>query len=402
MDYQKLLDDLLLSVPVKLLTDLIVEKFEAKGIKLSKKLKQKISLQIKNGKFDSISIKRFKWWEKQSIVLNINEEETDHIIKIIETLNKNLPNIILNLLNSIAPLIEKKLLDSSNKFLREEKCQRLGFEKKMWAIWKEPLSLLLLIIDLAERASENVNYYCRINTNDTPNLVEVLTRLHGRSVQVSQEIFILLKSGYADGAMARWRTLHEIAVVSCFISEKGEECAKGYLDHQHIENYHSAKSHQEHAERLGFERISDEEFGIILENSEEMIKQYGKIFKNEYGWAQPYIKSKGIPYFIDIEKAVDLYFLRPFYQFACHNIHADISGVFYKLGSPNVDSILAGPSVHGISEPGRKTGVTLGLLTSGLIQIFPSLDLLISMQVMSLVSQNACNAFSQTENSLIS
>ena len=49
----------------------------------------------------------------------------------------------------------------------------------------------------------------------------VLWRLHARSCQITMEILALLKSGFADGAHARWRTLHEIAVTALFIKQQG-------------------------------------------------------------------------------------------------------------------------------------------------------------------------------------
>jgi hypothetical protein len=36
-------------------------------------------------------------------------------------------------------------------------------------------------------------------------------------LQIFNEILVLLKSGYADGANSRWRSLHELAVISFFL-----------------------------------------------------------------------------------------------------------------------------------------------------------------------------------------
>src|SRR4051812_37136287 len=42
---------------------------------------------------------------------------------------------------------------------------------------------------------------------------EVVTRLRARAITVADEAITLLRAGLASGAMARWRTLHELAVV---------------------------------------------------------------------------------------------------------------------------------------------------------------------------------------------
>lgn len=43
---------------------------------------------------------------------------------------------------------------------------------------------------------------------------DALIQMHARALQISNEILVLLKSGYADGAYSRWRTLHELTVLS--------------------------------------------------------------------------------------------------------------------------------------------------------------------------------------------
>ena len=44
-----------------------------------------------------------------------------------------------------------------------------------------------------------------------------LELLRNRAVQVAWEVHTLAAAGYTEGAYARWRTLHEIAVVSEFL-----------------------------------------------------------------------------------------------------------------------------------------------------------------------------------------
>lgn len=52
----------------------------------------------------------------------------------------------------------------------------------------------------------------------------------GRACQVYREIVCLSKHGFADGAFARWRTLYELAVITLFINEYGDDVAKSYHD----------------------------------------------------------------------------------------------------------------------------------------------------------------------------
>ena len=52
------------------------------------------------------------------------------------------------------------------------------------------------------------------NPCPNPFTVEVQTRLHARACQIAREVLTLLYAGFAEGAMARWRALHELAVLS--------------------------------------------------------------------------------------------------------------------------------------------------------------------------------------------
>ncbi|NJM53745.1 MAG: hypothetical protein HC846_10380 [Blastocatellia bacterium] len=77
---------------------------------------------------------------------------------------------------------------------------------------------------------------------------EVLLSLYARACLVSSEILVLLKAGFPDGSHARWRTLHEIAVVAMFIEKHGKEVAERYLLHEYVEDYKGAMQHQKYCE----------------------------------------------------------------------------------------------------------------------------------------------------------
>ena len=55
-----------------------------------------------------------------------------------------------------------------------------------------------------------------------------LVHLHGRACQIFLEILTLLKGGFADGALARCRSLYELCCVASFIKDQGESIAEAY------------------------------------------------------------------------------------------------------------------------------------------------------------------------------
>src|SRR5260370_32451533 len=97
------------------------------------------------------------------------------------------------------------------------------------------------------------------NPADKPHLKTLLIRVLVRGCQVTDEIICLLENGFADGAMARWRTLHEIAVVAVVLSHHGEDIAARYVDHQAVESMRSMRKYISCCEELGYTPLSDRE-----------------------------------------------------------------------------------------------------------------------------------------------
>ena len=231
--------------------------------------------------------------------------------------------------------------------------------------------------------SENNDYVC-----------EALTRLHARGCQVGFEILTLLAHGFADGAHARWRTLHELAVVALFIGERGQAIAERFLQHTGVTAYVAAKQYKKHCAALGYSPISSKELDELKATHNSLLKQYGDSFGRDYGWAAGVV-ARNRPTFADIEKCVSLDHLRPFYKLANLNIHADSRGVVYRIGTPpqNGNLLLAGPSVFGLADPGQNTAVSINQLTAALLLTKPNLDRLAFLQATQTLVSEVFDAF---------
>lgn len=97
------------------------------------------------------------------------------------------------------------------------------------SFWNKPLDLFYLFLGISLDLGATLNHNRRPQAAQENDLVfDVLTRLHARGCQIGYEIYLLLSHGFADGAHARWRTLHEISVVASFISTHGQKVAESY------------------------------------------------------------------------------------------------------------------------------------------------------------------------------
>ena len=288
---------------------------------------------------------------------------------------------------AIADLIPKILTTSSEALLRawksqadkifeEQRVVRFQFEKNVREIWGKAIDLLEMLHGVCLDTGSGFNQQFRPKAAEDSDVVfEVLTRLHARSCQIGSEILVLLKNGFADGAIARWRTLHEIAVIGMFISKHGNDVAERYLAHSVVTDYKDAIQYKCHCRALGFEPLTEDELNTLASDKDEVCKRYGANFKEEYGWASNTLNN-AMPRFTDIEQDVNLQHFRPFYKLANINVHAGSKGATYRLGLPTIESdlLVAGPSLYGLSEPGQNAAISINQVTATLLLTIPNLD----------------------------
>jgi hypothetical protein len=189
---------------------------------------------------------------------------------------------------------------------------------------------------------------------------------------------ILLEAGFADGALSRWRTLHEVAMVALFLQQfekAGSDVARRYLDHLAVDSLSMARKYRDASSKLGHSDITDREFAQLQAEVDALKHRYGKEFGSEYGWAASALNISS-PTFAQIEDAVDFSKLRPYYKLASNAVHAGPKGAFWRLGLAGSESdvMLAGPSNAGLAEAGRLTAMSLSQISVALMLVHTTID----------------------------
>ncbi|NQU86573.1 MAG: hypothetical protein HQ541_12500, partial [Mariniphaga sp.] len=276
--------------------------------------------------------------------VNVTEKERSRIIS--EAFSQTIDETAKEIHYSIKKGIPKMIRETNKIHTRHH--------KKLNIIWKTPLDMLealwIIAIEIGQDFNER-NYKKVIKDNDLT--LFILTRLHCQACQIVGEIITLLRNGYADGANARWRSLFETVVTALFINKQGKETAERYLAHEIIDKYKRMNEMHKYLEELNIEPVPDKEIEILKEERKQLIIKYGKSFKGSYGWAA-YALDKNRPNYRDIEEAIGLNYLRPYYQLANIPVHAGPMSILFDLGMPETDILmLAGSSNRGLADPGQ-------------------------------------------------
>lgn len=229
----------------------------------------------------------------------------------------------------------------------------LDMEQSVKEFWPRSLPLLRIYIALASNISSDFYYENRGENRGHDSLFAVLHELQTRSCQVAGAIFVLLRSGFADDAFARWRTLHEIAIVSTFILKYRKQ--------------NSAALYHEH----GFSNPKDHK-----------------------GWAADILGESRVG-IRRLEQETGLDQMNELYLEANYNVHIDSFGSSIRRSlSHRQDMVLAGgASVYGLGIVGYYTAISLKRITANLLRTDLDSDFLFALGLLNVLEKEICDAF---------
>jgi hypothetical protein len=382
---------------------LIAKKFGDFGIILTEEQIKGIENQLEAGELENFKIELSDEQVAASSIQPSNDPSiqidlSDHDDgKIAEILDKAIQEALGEALPEVSDILLKALKSEATSMLKKQRAERSRFENNLRKEWGKALDLLEMLLAIVLESGGDFNEEFRpVASVENDYVFEVLTRIHARGCQIGAEVLTLLKSGFADGAHARWRTLHELAVVAFFVQKYGNDVAERYLLHEFIESYKAANEYHTYAEFLPEGAPSDEDLSELENIREQLLNRFGRSFKNKYGWAASVLNIDD-PNFDQIEQDVGLAHERPYYRLASHNVHANPKGITFKLGLfPNQELLLAGPSIIGLADPGHGIIRSLLRITSTLLITRPNLDRLAIVQVMNKLEEEIGTALIDT------
>lgn len=267
------------------------------------------------------------------------------------------------------------LQEHTTSIIRDEREEQRQLEQRVSEEWQEPFDLLSVLIALAKGVRSNFDDQFLENAARSGEFVLVtLAILHAKACQVSTEVLILLRSGFADGAHARWRTLYELSAVSQFIAKNGQEVAVRFLCHDILERSKLARRYQQDRAPGDSSGLPQELIDNFASLEDSLVEAYGKEFKGDYGWAASVLCGR--PTLFGIANSVGLGSAYSAYKLASSSVHASAFSTLRLSvpGAPLGRAVHANPSPIDLKSPGYNCARSLEEITTVLLKSQPGLD----------------------------
>lgn len=268
----------------------------------------------------------------------------------------------------------------------------LQFEEHLRQAWGGPLDLAeLLLLWCRDVAMRFAGEYSNEALAKADTKFRVLLGLHMRAQRAMSEVLVLLRTGHADGAHARWRTLHEIDVVAQVLAEADDETISRYRAHAIIARSRFAEACD--AAWPDSDGLAVAEVEAAHEERMVLREKFGRDFDQPLGWAAHLVKR---PTLAKLEALSDLTRFRPLYSAASENIHAGAHGLDFSLGNPSdVGGVAHMPSDFGLQLPGREACGALCHVTMAFLSLRENWDFLIDQKVALDLAIKARESFDQ-------
>jgi hypothetical protein len=274
------------------------------------------------------------------------------------------------------------LVSASGPMLAAEQETARRFQQTLDAIWGQAFDLFYMVgYGTAEFADRFLAEQGPPAATRSDDVFVALSRLHERGRRVLWEVHRLLTGGFPNGALARARTLHELAVVAIVIGEHGRkpdsrDLATRYLAHEAVGSLAQAESSNRALRNAGQPLLPASEIVAMRRRVRNLTARYGQSFALPNGWAvpllplvpaQPNRRARKVPSLADLERLADQSFMRSAYSWMSAEVHAGPDGLVLNADPFEDSDSMIGPTTVGLAEPGRLALTSMHHLTWAMV-----------------------------------
>lgn len=400
-ELQEILESTLRQIANVVLEKRLAEKATAAGLSVDAATLSKAAAHILSGSQKSFKIVG----DGDEVTIAITDEDVDHVSREAERFYREVfPDFLAKASDDIADRLFKFLIRRWPNEFEARQAEMDAFKERLEHRWGKALGKLRMLLAIVMECAQWL-YKRRQRETDgkLSHLDDVLLRLHVRACQITSEVIILLENGYADGAMARWRTLHEVTIVAAIIAKFGDDIAERYVHYQIVESFKAIHAYEKDHKDLGYRPIPKRQVEKIRRDYTKVLQRFGKKFGEEYGWAAHHLKVTGKDRitFARLEAESDDAMMRSPYKLASYNVHASPKGVYFRLGSLNQKlPLLAGASNAGLTDPAQHAAVSLTEITLLMIGDSTILDDIVAAKIIARLEFEIPKEFAKADKKL--
>ena len=292
-------------------------------------------------------------------------------------------------MRSVSSDLYEDLMVRADEMLAEDRRDISAFERRNRRRWKKPVDLLRVMVRIVQETISTSFIEGDIGEHDRYSF-DALNRLCVRSLMVAREVICLVEGGFADGALGRWRSLHEMAVSAAFIAHHGESTAERFVAAFSFASKKAMLQLNNYAARANLEPFSAAELQAATDLCENIEARLGKGLGDDYGWARMALgfELNRKPHLLHLEEDTGLDHWRPRYRWASQNVHSNYAPPMASLGmaESNAEVHLVGQSNSGMVDPLQMSAVSLLIAATAFLGRFPNADRIVIGRVLQQIS----------------
>lgn len=326
----------------------------------------------------------------------IEEELVPNLEKLSEEeAEKLIDDVIHSTLAAVEERTKASIVEQAASELARAVARDSLFEASIAEKWGKSFDQMEVLWQVCWECAEIINTeYRNTAAVNTDYRFDALTRIHARALLVVREIICLLKGGYPDGALARWRTLHEHSVQAVFIGRQDQRTAMRFLASSAFMARNGARQYNRYADRANMKPYTEAEIAAFERRCGELAAQTGELAVNgDYDWASEALNNQR-PKLSHLEEATGLDHWRPRYRWASLHTHGSHRDPRSMLGTAGMQSevFLVGASDRGFSDPLQMAALSLQNCTIPILNLAQTLDAIVWIRVIEHLTRQVIEA----------
>ena len=316
----------------------------------------------------------FDWPE--DIEISFDDADADRLQGAIDKLVEDLPDAIVRLAGKMSQDVARGIREQWDDTRSTVPDPTARTRTVIARDWGAAIDASRLLVTLCTQEGETFNdRHLRSQRGTIRD--EARARLHIRACRIAEEIILLLEHGHAEGALARWRTLHEVAVVATLIKEGGDDLAERFFDHDAVEQKRMLDDYRRAALAAGEPSPPAAQAREIERSFDDMVTRYGKHFQGMYGWASEQLGLPKEPKFHDLQDAIGSLSLKHRFRVASSSNHASVATLGQPVHHWDPTTTIPGAFAAGFEGPAVDTAQAIVQATTALFDEPWDLDQLV-------------------------